>query len=430
MSVQNGEPCNETILNAAFVSKSDDSTMAGNLSLADSDTAQGSTVAQVQRELNSINSFTGHVLNSAKDIKPSWATNNYGTSTDSLQARSEAFDVEIDDIRSLTGTSAGASDLGTFTGSTIADNSTIKDALQDLETAIEAAATFDSLAPSTTKGDIIVHNVRVPVGANGTFLKADSSDSEGVVWASASGSLAYRSVTTTDTCTNADDVLVLSGASFTETLFTASGNTGKVLTIKHNGTSLTQVYTIDGNGSETIGGSTTYPLYTNGETLKIISDGTNWQVLDHTTITSPTTFTPTGTMSTNTTYTGKWWRVGDILHAAITVSWSGAPNNVTLVVDVVSNTTIDTAKLQDGGGNEHLGTCHMLDASQVSATIEGRAIGDVRYVSSTTFQPGVIGQASSNTHQTRVINASEVFTIANGDKLYMQIAYPVSGWKA
>ena len=39
----------------------------------------------------------------------------------------------------LSGVAENASGLGTFTGSTISDASTIKDALQDLETAVENA---------------------------------------------------------------------------------------------------------------------------------------------------------------------------------------------------------------------------------------------------------------------------------------------------
>lgn len=49
-----------------------------------------------------------------------------------------------------------------------------------------ATAGFNALAPTTTKGDIIVsngtNNVRVPVGSNGQRLVADSTDAEGVVW--------------------------------------------------------------------------------------------------------------------------------------------------------------------------------------------------------------------------------------------------------
>jgi hypothetical protein len=48
--------------------------------------------------------------------------------------------------------------------------------------------TFDQLAPTTTKGDLIVrdatNNVRIPVGGNGTVLTADATVSDGVKWVS------------------------------------------------------------------------------------------------------------------------------------------------------------------------------------------------------------------------------------------------------
>lgn len=53
-------------------------------------------------------------------------------------------------------------------------------------------AAFDALAPTTTKGDLIVHNgtdnIRVPVGGtNGHVLTVDSAEASGVKWAAAGG---------------------------------------------------------------------------------------------------------------------------------------------------------------------------------------------------------------------------------------------------
>jgi hypothetical protein len=53
-------------------------------------------------------------------------------------------------------------------------------------------AAFDALAPTTTKGDLIVHNgtdnVRVPVGGtNGHVLTVDSAEATGVKWAAGGG---------------------------------------------------------------------------------------------------------------------------------------------------------------------------------------------------------------------------------------------------
>jgi hypothetical protein len=52
-------------------------------------------------------------------------------------------------------------------------------------------AAMDALAPTTTKGDLSVHNgsdnVRLPVGANDQILTADSTESSGVKWAVGGG---------------------------------------------------------------------------------------------------------------------------------------------------------------------------------------------------------------------------------------------------
>jgi len=68
-------------------------------------------------------------------------------------------------------------------------------------------AAFDAMAPTTTKGDLIVSNgtdnVRLPVGGtNGHVLTVDSAESTGVKWAAASGggsSFAPTQTTKTDT---------------------------------------------------------------------------------------------------------------------------------------------------------------------------------------------------------------------------------------
>lgn len=170
--------------------------------------------------------------------------------------------------------------------------------------------------PMTTGGDLIYAGasgtpMRLANGSAGQVLSSQGGTSA-PSWASPGGTLAYRSVTSTDTCTNADYTLSLSGASFTETLFTAVGNAGKILVIKHSGTSLTQVYTLNTTGGQTIGGVTSgaYALYTNGETLTIQSDGSNWVILGHLTST-------------------EWVSAGAITFGAVTT----APTKGTVSVD-------------------------------------------------------------------------------------------------
>ncbi len=65
-----------------------------------------------------------------------------------------------------------------------------------------ATAAFDALAPTTTKGDVIVHNgtdnIRLAVGTNGQALVADSAEASGLKWATVSGGGPFTSADITD----------------------------------------------------------------------------------------------------------------------------------------------------------------------------------------------------------------------------------------
>ena len=87
--------------------------------------------------------------------------------------------------------------------------------------------------------------------------------------------------TTTYTATVADEIILCNSSSgaFTVTLPTAVANTGKQFVIKKIGTDYNNI-TVDGSGSETIDGATTYLLHLPKESVKIVSDGSNWQIAD------------------------------------------------------------------------------------------------------------------------------------------------------
>lgn len=55
-------------------------------------------------------------------------------------AQSTAADLSVDDLIALSGVAEGDVDMGAFTGSTITDDSTIKEALQEIETELELKA--------------------------------------------------------------------------------------------------------------------------------------------------------------------------------------------------------------------------------------------------------------------------------------------------
>jgi hypothetical protein len=89
---------------------------------------------------------------------------------------------------------------------------------------------------------------------------------------------AYTARTTTYTATTSDYFIDCTSGTFTVNLFTAVGNTGRILIIKNSGTG---TITVDPNGSQTIDGATTQSLATQWSRVHIISDGANWKIISN-----------------------------------------------------------------------------------------------------------------------------------------------------
>jgi len=83
-----------------------------------------------------------------------------------------------------------------------------------------------------------------------------------------------------DLLSASDDVILADATSggFTLGLPASSGLTGRVFIIKKIDSSA-NVVTIDANSTETIDGETTLTLYNQFESVRIMSDGTNWVVI-------------------------------------------------------------------------------------------------------------------------------------------------------
>lgn len=223
-----------------------------------------------------------------------------------------------------------------------------------------ASAGFDALSPTTTKGDLIVRdatsNVRQAIGSDGTLLVSDSTQSAGVNWKTPTSALTFAVVSKTANYTlTTSDYLVLvdaSGGSFTLSLPAAASNTGRVFLIKRTDNTLSNAVTLDPNGSETIDGQTTRKLCTQYETVSIISDGSNWSVLEHRCGTAPASYilsiggstsAPSpGTLQTNIAH---WYRDGGDMVITYqfrqTTAASGSGSG-TYLFPLPSGATIDT----------------------------------------------------------------------------------------
>jgi hypothetical protein len=130
---------------------------------------------------------------------------------------------------------------------------------------------------------ISTNNGRVSLKSNGsgwTVLSnsVDANPGGGGGGGSSSGSLSVQSQKTGNYTASASEVvlvnLVTAGANVTVTLPAASADAEVV--IKIAGAANGYIVTVDGNGSETIDGSTTRTMDSDNEIMHVVSDGSNW----------------------------------------------------------------------------------------------------------------------------------------------------------
>jgi len=143
-------------------------------------------------------------------------------------------------------------------------------------------AAFDALSPASTKGDLIAFdgtdNVRLPVGADGLVLQADSTQTTGLKWAAAGSSGA---TITNDTATSTN-VYPTFAAATSGTLATIYTSNAKLLYKPSTG-ELTSEHLVAGNG-----------IFVNSLTIDVsytIAAGTSGMSAGPVTVASGTTVT-------------------------------------------------------------------------------------------------------------------------------------------
>jgi hypothetical protein len=96
MSVSNGQLANQTTFNNAFWSKDTATTGTGTYRVANTDTASGDPVDNIQREFNSVTSFVGMSLDQAATGLPSWSSDNIGSANDDVKTRVESIQSQVE----------------------------------------------------------------------------------------------------------------------------------------------------------------------------------------------------------------------------------------------------------------------------------------------------------------------------------------------
>lgn len=91
MGVFDGQAVSAAVTNPAFLDANADDVALGVIGFHNANVASGAFVDNIQREANSLNSFTGCTLNSVYNFLPTWSASYVGSSTDNLKQRSEAL---------------------------------------------------------------------------------------------------------------------------------------------------------------------------------------------------------------------------------------------------------------------------------------------------------------------------------------------------
>lgn len=236
-----------------------------------------------------------------------------------------------------------------------------------------------------------------------------------------------KTVATTYTATAVDKVLLAStsGGAWTLSLPAAADSWGKTLTVKKT-SSDTNALTIDANSSETIDGATTMILFQKDEFVTLFCDGAGWVIVGRYFPKTPTAFTPTGAFSTNTTYTGFWWRDGKELVMKVKAAFAGLPNTTNQSVNIPFSLNIDTSGLLDTTSARTAFTAvgTLWDNSASLPYNLGAVYNDATSVLIRRY--AVAGTPGETTFG--LLAQNNPVTIANADFMEMTIRVPISGW--
>ena len=119
-----------------------------------------------------LGTFTGVTISDSATVK---------AALQEIETRLEAVDLDTDDMAALVGLAENVQNLGTFTGGTIADSQTVKQALQALETLIEATIASTSAADAANEvhidNSVTLSGVVKDSTSLGTFTGSTIADS-------------------------------------------------------------------------------------------------------------------------------------------------------------------------------------------------------------------------------------------------------------
>jgi len=137
-----------------------------------------------------------------------------------------------------------------------------------------------------------------------------------------------------------------------------------------------------------------------------------------------TSYTPTGSWTSNTTYTGKWRQLGDTAEVQVRLALSGAPTAASLTVNLPSGLVIDTSKL--AGGTTQV----ELPNSDGSMRDDASYNGFVKAFYDSTTSVGIRSPSTATAHTLVIVNSTTPITWAANDSIDVTFRVPIVGWTA
>lgn len=212
-----------------------------------------------------------------------------------------------------------------------------------------------------------------------------------------------------------------SSAEQTINLPALSSHLGRSITIVKTDAGLTNAVVIAPDGSDQIDGVNELNLRISGEKVTLVG-GTDFWLSTRYVPSRWVSYTPTGTWSTNTTYTGFWRRKGDSLDLHLAVAVTGAPDTAALTVNLPGGLTIDTNKIAVATANITPFMSHGIIKD--AGTNDFSAM--VRYSSTTAI---AIHKDDGDGTYSAVTQAAPM-TWASGDYLILYaFGIPIVGWE-
>lgn|SRR3990167_1974162 len=136
-------------------------------------------------------------------------------------------------------------------------------------------------------------------------------------------------------------------------------------------------------------------------------------------------FVPTGSWTTNTTYTGRWRRVGDSLDLDVLVSLAGAPDAATFTLNIPFGLKIDTTRALTKASVSRFGWAVADDAAA------NQYFGHVMFSTTTTLIVFALDSSGTILDISTNFNQGVPFVFGASDAIYLRaLGMPIVGWGA